>query len=244
MVTDAWYSGSKMTAMTATLSALAVSPASWSQFGDVIARCRFDTTLVETAEEALYELNQRPFDALVVASPLGGIGVTGLCEQVRRRRVHAPVLVVTRAGGGYDWAHAICAGADDCTALPDSFELLRARVIALTRHWTAGRAPVHRLRLGELLLELDGRAISSRPPLLLSPVQTTLLFHLVLNAGKSQSTTALMGRVIELHGPISQSSFDAELESLRDAVGVTSGVSDALRPVRGSEWCLVGNPGA
>ena len=79
---------------------------------------------------------------------------------------------------------------------------------------------------------------------MLSPVQTTLLFQLVLNAGKSQSTEALRERVTELHGAISESAFDTELDALRVAIGVTSGVSDALRPVRGSEWCLADNAGA
>ena len=140
-MTNAWYSASKMSAMTVTLSALAVSPASWTEFVDVIARCRFDTTLVETAEEALYEIGERPFDVIVVASPLGGIGRDGIVraspatrsragargDTIRRRRLGERVPRRSRRLDHPSPQLRVAAGAGDradpslaCRAPPDS----------------------------------------------------------------------------------------------------------------------------
>jgi DNA-binding response OmpR family regulator len=218
------------------LSVLLVDPSDGHGLADSLERCGFTVTASETPEAALFELSQHAVDAVVASLPLAGMGASDFCRQLDERG-RTPVLVVT-PGRGSEWLAALRVGADDHVAAPCDERELRARVRALVRRYRGRLSPESAITVGELTVRFGFGTVSLEPPLALTPVQSTLLEHLAAHPGVVLSEHALRERVDVVHGRVSDQQFHAEIQGLRDAIGVTSRVPDALDHIEGGGWCL------
>jgi DNA-binding response OmpR family regulator len=219
---------------------LLVDPAG-NQIERSLRRCGFLVTRSTSAETALFEIGQRAFDALVVSMPLPGMGAVGLCTEVRVRG-QTPVLVTTREGDPA-WLDALRAGADDHVRIPCDERELRARLRALIRRFRGPMSPSRLVTVGELAVRVGRGIVTVEPALLLTPVQATILGHLAGQPGVVISEAGLIDRVRALHGPVSETKFDAEMRGLWTAVTVASGIPDALEQIEGCGWRLAAHVG-
>jgi len=78
----------------------------------------------------------------------------GLCAELRRLEMSAPVLMLTAKAQVQDRVTGLDSGADDYLVKPFSTEELLARVRALLRRRGGQRAPVRALTLGEVRIDL------------------------------------------------------------------------------------------
>jgi hypothetical protein len=85
--------------------------------------------------------------------------------------------------------------------------------------------------------------VTVEPPLILTPIQATLLGHLAAHPGVVLGEDALAERVQVEHGPTSRSRFDAELHGLSAAISVAAEVPDALERLDGTGWRLKADVG-
>jgi DNA-binding response OmpR family regulator len=215
---------------------LLVDPAGPQALQPVLERCGFGMTWSPSPEAALFELGQHDVAAVIAVLPLPGLGVGGLCQEVRLRG-RVPVVVVT-TDDEVDWLDALAAGADDHVRTPLDDRELRARLVSLMRRARGSLSPRRVVRVGELVVRLGRGVVVVEPPLDLTPVQRSLLGFFAGQPGMVLGEDLLADGVRVAHGPISDAQLDAELDGLRAAVDVAAGVADTIERVEDLGWRL------
>jgi DNA-binding response OmpR family regulator len=150
---------------------------------------------VRTGEDALDLAVAERFDAAVVDVMLPGLDGLSLIEQLRRRQVAVPVLILSAKRTVDDRVRGLQAGGDDYLTKPFAFSELLARLHALLRR-ASGAGETTRLSVGGLTLDLltrrvtrDGRALD------LQPREFALLEYLMRNAGRPVSKALILEHV-------------------------------------------------
>lgn len=93
----------------------------------------YRVTAVATGEEALQAVSGRRFALLLVDVMLPGISGFDVCQQLRARGMHVPIVVLTARTHEQDRVRGLDLGADDYVSKPFSVRELLARVRALVR---------------------------------------------------------------------------------------------------------------
>jgi DNA-binding response OmpR family regulator len=93
----------------------------------------YRVTAVATGEEALQAVTVRHFALLLVDVMLPGISGFDVCQQLRARGMHVPIVVLTARTDEQDRVRGLDLGADDYVSKPFSVRELLARVRALVR---------------------------------------------------------------------------------------------------------------
>lgn len=118
----------------------------------------YDVTRVEDGEAGLAAGLAGDFDALVVDRRLPGLDGAEVVTALRKRRVVAPILMLTALGTVRDRVDGLDAGANDYLVKPFEFDELLARLRALTRVFTGEGTE---LAIGEWRFHPESRAIYS-----------------------------------------------------------------------------------
>lgn len=93
----------------------------------------YKVTAVATGEEALQAVATRHFALLLVDVMLPGMSGFDVCQQLRARGKHVPIVVLTARTAEQDRIRGLDLGADDYVSKPFSVRELLARVRALVR---------------------------------------------------------------------------------------------------------------
>lgn len=126
---------------------------------------------VGSAEEALNELRRRVPDLIVSDIQLPGLSGVKLLELLRSQSAmaHLPILLLTVLGKGAEKVRGLQIGADDYVTKPYDPPELLARVDALLRRATRGKAPSDVMELEGLRVDtqrheatVDGRPLALR----------------------------------------------------------------------------------
>jgi two-component system OmpR family response regulator len=153
---------------------------------------------VDVAEEGNRGLQlaaNEPYDAAVLDLMLPGRDGLSLLEELRRRRVNLPVLILSARHSVDDRVKGLQAGGDDYLTKPFAFSELLARVQALIRRAQGTTEPT-RLSVGDLTLDLVTRKVERGGRALdLRPREFALLEYLMRNAGRVVSKTMIMEHV-------------------------------------------------
>lgn len=102
----------------------------------------WEVQLCGSAEDGLDAVLARSFDAIVMDRRLPGMSGVDLVHELRRRKVGAPILMLTALGDIRDRVEGLDAGANDYLVKPFEFEELSARLRALTRDYTTAAAGI------------------------------------------------------------------------------------------------------
>ncbi len=93
----------------------------------------YRVTAVASGEEALQAVATRHYALLLVDVMLPGISGFDVCQQLRARGLHVPIVVLTARTHEQDRIRGLDLGADDYVSKPFSVRELLARVRALVR---------------------------------------------------------------------------------------------------------------
>jgi two-component system, OmpR family, response regulator len=147
-----------------------------------------------TGDEALRQVDVYDYDAVVLDVMLPGIDGFTVCDELRRRELRMPVLMLTARDSVSDRIKGLDAGADDYLVKPFDFGELLARLRAVLRRGPSERPSV--IKVGDLridpaahLVTRDGRQVE------LTAREFAVLEFLASNAGKVVSRTALLEHV-------------------------------------------------
>lgn len=91
------------------------------------------------------------YDLIILDRLLPQIDGIEICKQLRKNKIHTPVLMLTAKGQTQDKVEGLDSGADDYLVKPFAFEELLARIRALTRR--PKQAINHALAVGNLILD-------------------------------------------------------------------------------------------
>jgi DNA-binding response OmpR family regulator len=177
-----------------------------------------DPAVVHDGETALGEVEDKPFDLLVLDVGLPGIDGFEVLRRLRAKHLPHRVLILTARGELNDRVTGLQLGADDYLAKPFAMQELLARVRALGRRYA--EEPEVTLRVGDLTLDLvqqevhrDGR------PIELSAREMTLLRVLMREPGRVFTRIELCERVWEREHEYDTKLVEVFIGRLRKKIG-------------------------
>ena len=177
------------------------------------------------------------YDVAIVDIMLPQRDGLGVIDELRRRGVMTPVLILSARRTVDDRVRGLQAGGDDYLTKPFAFPELLARVQALVRR-SSQAAPVTTLTVGDLQIDLlarrvsrDGREIELRPR------EFTLLEYLARNADRVVAKTMILSHVWGYQFDPQTNVVDVLVSRLRERIDRPFG-KPLLHTVRGVGYVL------
>jgi DNA-binding response OmpR family regulator len=149
----------------------------------------------ENGEDGLRSALAHPYDAAVMDLMLPKLDGLSVIEELRRKKVLTPVLILSAKRSVDDRVKGLQAGGDDYLTKPFSFVELLARVQALIRRASRETEPA-RLVAGELTVDLLSREVTRAGSRIdMQPREFALLEYLMRNVGRVVSKTMILEHV-------------------------------------------------
>ncbi len=143
-------------------------------------------------QEGLHMALTTSYDAAIIDVMLPKLDGLTLIEELRRRKVETPVLILSAKRTVDDRVKGLQTGSDDYLTKPFAFSELLARLQALIRRGSGYAEPTS-LTCGDLSADLLKReVIRGEKKIDLQPREFTLLEYLMRNAGKIVSGTMIL----------------------------------------------------
>lgn len=188
-------------------------------------------------EAGLHAALTGSFDAAIVDIMLPGRDGLSVIEELRRRKIALPVIVLSAKRSVDDRVRGLQSGSDDYLTKPFAFSELLARVRALLRRASGAPEPAT-LEYEDLTLNLLTREVARAGKRIeLQPREFALLEYLMRNAGKVVSKTMIMERVWDYNFDPQTNVVEARICRLRDKVDKDSAVK-LIHTVRGAGYVL------
>ena len=190
-------------------------------------------------EEGLDLALTEPYDAAIVDLMLPKRDGLSLIENLRREKIHTPVIILSAKGSIDDRVQGLQKGSDDYLTKPFAFSELLARVQALIQRSTGAAEPT-RLRIGNLSMDLLTReVVRCGNRIELQPLEFSLLEYLMRNAGRVVSKTMIMEHVWDYNFDPQTNVVEARVCRLRDKID--KGYPEKLiHTIRGAGYVLKG----
>jgi two-component system OmpR family response regulator len=180
-----------------------------------------------------------PYDVAVVDVMLPKRDGLALIDELRKRGVSTPVLILSARREIDDRVRGLQAGGDDYLTKPFAFAELLARVQALVRRATRAPEPTT-LTVDDLTLDLLTRRVSRGTAAIeLRPREFALLEYLMRNSGRVVSKTMILSHVWEYNFDPQTNIVDVLVSRLREKIDkpfekkllhTVRGVGYVLRP--------------
>ena len=199
----------------------------------------FAVDQVADGEAGLAAATKQPYDVAIVDVMLPKRDGLSLIEELRKRGVSTPVLILSARRSVDDRVLGLQSGGDDYLTKPFAFAELLARVQALVRRATRAPDPTT-LTVDDVVLDLLSRKVTrTGKPLDLRPREFTLLEFLMRHAGHVVSKTMILSHVWEYNFDPQTNVVDVLVSRLREKVDrpfekkllhTVRGVGYVLRP--------------
>lgn len=189
-------------------------------------------------KEGLFMATSEPYDALIVDRMLPHIDGLTVVQTLRATNKTVPVLFLSALGEVDDRVKGLEAGGDDYLTKPFAFSELKARLDALLRRSSASDAPIIKIVVENLEMDLlsrnvarDGNAIE------LQPREFRLLEYLMRHAGQVVTRTMLLEHVWDYHFDPQTNVIDVHISRLRGKID-KGYEKPLLQTVRGAGYRL------
>ena len=175
------------------------------------------------------------FDVIVLDMMLPQMDGFTLARRLRESRNQTPILVLTAKDAAADIVRGLDAGADDYLTKPFSFEILLARLRAVSRRGAIAQ-PVC-LEAADVKLDPATRRVTrGGRPLTLTPREFSLLELLLRNSGRVVRRETILESVWGFDCDVHENTLEAFVRLLRLKVDVTE--PKLIHTVRGVGYAL------
>jgi two-component system, OmpR family, response regulator len=169
-------------------------------------------------EAGLNAALEHSYDVAIVDVMLPRRDGLSLIDELRRRGVVTPVLILSARREIDDRVRGLQAGGDDYLTKPFAFAELLARVQALVRRATRAPEPTT-LTVDDLVLDLLSRRVTRAGKALdLRPREFALLEYLMRNVGRVVSKTMILSHVWEYSFDPQTNIVDVLVSRLREKI--------------------------
>jgi DNA-binding response OmpR family regulator len=192
--------------------------------------------LAGDGREGLAMAESHSFDAIVLDVMLPGLSGFSVARKLRAALNQTPILMLTARDATPDIVQGLNLGADDYLVKPFSFEVLLARLRAVSRRGLIAEPPV--LQVADLSLNPAAREVTRgerRVPL--TRTEFGLLELLMKRAGRVVTRENLIESVWGFDSEVRSNTLDAFIRLLRDKVDM-EGERKLIQTVRGVGYCL------
>jgi two-component system, OmpR family, response regulator len=188
-------------------------------------------------EAGLSAASSRAYDVAIVDIMLPARDGLSMLEELRRRKVMTPVLILSARRSVDDRVRGLQRGGDDYLTKPFAFAELLARVQALVRR--SSRTPESTtLSVGDLTLDLLTRQVTRGDTEIgLRPREFALLEYLMRHAGQVVSKTMILSHVWAYNFDPQTNIVDVLASRLREKIDKPFGTK-LLHTVRGVGYVL------
>jgi len=184
----------------------------------------------------LWMATEFDFDAVVLDVMLPGLNGFLVARRLREAGRTVPILMLTAVDGYLDQADALDDGADDYLTKPFSFEVLLARLRAITRRAAGYTTSV--LTVGDLSLDVAShRTFRGETQIDLTAKEFALLEYLVHRQGDVVSKSEILRHVWDDDAGISINAVEVYVGYLRKKIDLPFGIA-TLETVRGIGYRL------
>ena len=188
-------------------------------------------------ENGLHLALTEPYDLAIVDLMLPKLDGLTLIEEVRKKEINTPVLILSAKRSVDDRVDGLKKGSDDYLVKPFAFSELLARVQALIRRSTLVTAPFE-LKVADLTLDLYRRRVfRAEKEIVLQPLEFSLLEYLMRNTGRVVSKTMIMEHVWDYNFSPQTNVVEARICYLRDKIDKNFDVK-LIHTVRGVGYVL------
>jgi len=179
---------------------------------------KFAVDVEYDADSGLGAALNETYDVMIIDRMLpGSMEGLGICQEVRKKGIHTPILLLTAKDLVEDRVEGLNSGADDYLVKPFSFEELLARLRALLRRpseTTSNKLVVGDLSLDTVSYEVrrSGKAIN------LSSKEFSLLEYLMRNPGRVLSKDNIISHVWDFDADILPNTVEVYMGYLRNKI--------------------------
>ena len=196
----------------------------------------FSVTVAGNGAAALDIAQTFPFDVIVLDVMLPGMDGFTVARRLRESRNRTPILMLTARDTNQDVIAGLNLGADDYVTKPFSFEILLARIRAVSR-----RGPIPQpviLEIGDLKVDETSREVTrGNRRITLTRTEYSLLLLLLRNAGRVVTRDTILEKVWGHDTDIESNTLDAFVRLLRAKLE-QPGEAKLLHTVRGVGYSL------
>ncbi len=164
--------------------------------------------------EALEMAHSAAFDVIVLDVMLPRIDGLAVAKRLREGRNQTPVLMLTARDSDKDVIRGLDSGADDYLTKPFSFDVLLARLRAVSRRGAIPHAPV--LTVADVRLDPATREVTrAGEPVHLTPREYRLLELLMRNKGRVLERESILEGVWGFGCEVNENTLEAFVRLLR-----------------------------
>ena len=193
-------------------------------------------TLAFDGHEGLYWAQLEPFDVFVLDVMLPGIDGFSLVRRLRGAGSATPILLLTARDTAEDIVMGLDAAADDYLTKPFSFNVLVARLRALSRRKQV--EPSTQLHISDLVLDPAKHDVKrAGVPIPLTPREFEFLELLLRNSGRVLTRNRLIEAVWGNERDIENNTVDVFIRQLRTKLE-PPGASKLIHTIRGIGYTL------
>jgi len=157
------------------------------------------------------------YDVIILDLMLPGMDGTDICQNLRKNKVHTPILILTAKGQIQDKVKGLDNGADDYLTKPFSFEELLARIRALTRRPKTTLGEV--LTVSDLIFNPKTFEVKRFGKLIkLSNKEFSLLEYLMRNKDRILTKDQIIGHVWDYDADILPNTVEVYIRNLRNKI--------------------------
>lgn len=175
-------------------------------------------------------------DAIILDVMLPTFSGLEVARRLREGRNQVPILMLTARDAPRDVVAGLDIGADDYLTKPFSFEVLLARLRAISRRNLPDRSP--RLQIADLVIDPATReAFRSDEKILLTRTEFSLLEYLMRRPGRVVARQTLIEAVWGHGSDIESNTLDAFISLVRSKLEALNR-KRLIHTVRGVGYCL------
>jgi len=198
----------------------------------------YRVVLVESGDQAVAEAGRRAFDAVILDVMLPGASGLEVCRTLRQAGLKSPIIMLSARSGVPDRVEGLAAGADDYLVKPFDFEELIARLSVQKVRRAEMDAPVDRLVVGGLSLDLGSRSVTyGEHRATLTEREAELLALMMRNPGRPLSRAEIFEAMWAGQGGAAINVVDVYIGYLRRKLG-GDGAETPIRTIRGRGFLL------
>ena len=174
-------------------------------------------TVAANGMEGTHAAETLNLDAILLDVMMPGMSGIDLVRRLRAGGRQTPVLMLTARDAARDVVRGLDAGADDYLTKPFSFEVLLARLRAMSRR--SAQPPKTKLQISDLILDPASREVRrNEVSLPLTATEYRVLEFLMRRSGHAVSRSAIIEGVWGFDQDVEANTVDAFIRHLREKI--------------------------